>query len=66
MKLESETPLGDLLAAIPSASHVLRQLGVRLDGNERKTMGELCREYGIAFDDFLRAMDQLDWEQEAQ
>jgi hypothetical protein len=66
MRLEPDTPLGGLLAAIPSSSHVLRQLGIKPDGNEEKTLGQLCQDHRISFDDFLRAMDEVDWEQEAR
>lgn len=66
MKLKPETPLGDLLTAIPSASHVLQRLGIQVDGNEKKAIGEVCHDHEVAFNDFLRAMDQLDWEEEAQ
>lgn len=66
MKLEPETPLGNLLTAIPSASHALQRFGIPQEGNEGKKLGDLCREHGIAFDEFLRAMDELDWEEEAR
>lgn len=64
MKLDPETPLGDLMAAIPSSSQVLRRLGIATDGSKDKSLHQACQDSGIALEDFLRAMDEVDWEEE--
>lgn len=66
MKLDPETPLGDLLAAIPSSSQVLRRLGIATDGCEGKSLHQVCQDNGIALEEFLQALDQVDWDEEAR
>ncbi|MGH9584452.1 MAG: hypothetical protein ACRD4O_16130 [Bryobacteraceae bacterium] len=66
MKLNPETLLGNLLTAIPSSSHVLHRLGIATDGSEDKTLGQVCQDNGIGFEEFLRAIDDVDWEEEAR
>lgn len=66
MKLDPETPLGSLLAAIPSASQVLRGLAIVSDGCEDKSLRQACHDSGITFEEFLRAMDEVDWEEETR
>ena len=64
MKLDQDTKIGRLLGAIPSSAVALERLGIVLAGNEDKTLRQLCAETGINFEDFLRAMDEIDWERE--
>lgn len=64
MKLDPETTIRSLLAAVPSSAVALDKLGVGVDGNEDKTLQQLCMEKGMQFEEFLRVMDDLDWEKE--
>jgi hypothetical protein len=66
MKLDPDTTLGSLLTAIPSSAGVLRRLRITPDGNEHKTLEQICQDHNIAFDQFLRAMDEIDWEEESR
>jgi hypothetical protein len=62
--LDPETRLQELLNAIPSSSKVLRRFGIEPDGNEEKKLGWICQYQGVPFEDFLQAMDELDWDEE--
>ncbi len=64
MKLDPETLLGDLLEAIPSSSQVLRRLGIATDGCKDKSLHQACQDSNIALEEFLQAMDEVDWEEE--
>ncbi len=65
MRLDPDTPVSSLLAAIPSSAAVFTQLGIAMDGNERKTLGRICADHGIEFEKFLRAMNEIDWDRES-
>lgn len=64
MKLDPETTIGSLLAAIPSSAVVLNQLRIPVAGNEDKTLQQVCMRQGMQFQEFLRIMDEIDWEKE--
>lgn len=61
MTLDPNTKVTSLLRAIPSAKAVLNQFDIRTNGNEERSLDELCAEHGIAFDTFLRGMNDLNW-----
>lgn len=65
MKLEPDVTVANLLAAIPSSALVLRKIGIVSDANENKSLQQICADHGIPFDDFLRAMDEIDWTEES-
>ena len=65
MKLDPDTLVINLLGAIPSAAQVFTQFHIFLDGNERKTLGQICSDHGVKFEEFLRAMNEIDWNQES-
>jgi 23S rRNA C2498 (ribose-2'-O)-methylase RlmM len=64
MKLDPNTRLASLLIAIPSTAAVLETFEITIDGNEEKSVQELCREHGITFQTFLKGMDNLNWNEE--
>lgn len=64
IKLDPDTKLADLLGAIPSSVIALKNFDIKPDGNESRTLEQICKNHGISFDQFLAAMDELDWDQE--
>jgi len=64
VRLDPETKIGRLLGAIPSSAVALERLGIIVAGNEDKSLRQLCAETGMNFEEFLRAMDEIDWEKE--
>ncbi len=64
VKLDPETTIGSLLAAIPSSALALEKLSITVAGNQNKTLREVCVEEGMQFQNFLRVMDEIDWEKE--
>lgn len=66
MQLNPNTKLGKLLEAIPSATTVCQLLKISVSGNEEKSLDEVCEEAGVAFDDFLDALNGLNWEEDYQ
>lgn len=65
MKLDPDTVVSRLLTAIPSSAAVFSQFHIMLDGNESKTLGQICADHGIDFAQFLRALNAIDWDQES-
>ncbi len=65
MKLDPDTTVDSLLAAIPSSALAFDKLGIPIAGNKDKTVQEVCAERGMEFREFLRAMDEIDWETES-
>jgi hypothetical protein len=45
---------------------VLEIFEITIDGNEEKSLQELCTEYGITFQTFLKGMDELNWNEECR
>lgn len=64
MQLEPDTRIGSLLKAVPSSAVAFKKLGIPIDGNEHKTLQAICMERGVEFQEFLRAMDEIDWDAE--
>lgn len=64
MKLDLDTRIGSLLTAVPSSALAFKKLGITIAGNEDKTLQRICMERGVEFQEFLRAMDEIDWEAE--
>ncbi len=64
MRLDPQIKLSKLLNAIPSAAAVLEMLHIPARGNESKRLDELCVEYGITFDSFLKALNGVNWNEE--
>ncbi len=65
MRLDPQTPVANLLLAIPSSALAFHRLGILAQGNENKTLQELCTDGGISVEDFLRAMHEIDWSKES-
>lgn len=64
MKLDPDTKVAELVAAIPSSVIVLKNFGIKPDSNENRTLEQIFEHHGISFDQFLAAMHSLDWDQE--
>lgn len=64
MKLDPNTKVASLLAAIPSSTIVFDKFKIGLDSAHEMTLQQVCAQAGIEFDDFLRAMDDIDWHEE--
>ncbi len=65
MRLDPQTPVANLLVAIPSSALAFNRLGILAQGNESKTLQELCTDGGISMEEFLRAMQDIDWNKES-
>ncbi len=64
MQLNPKTKLGALLKAIPSAALVCDEFHIQISGNEEKNLERMCSEADITFVSFLRALDNLNWDDE--
>lgn len=64
MKLDPDTKIGSLLRAVPSSALAFEKLGIATAGNDDKTLQEMCVETGVKFQEFLSAMDEIDWDAE--
>ena len=64
MRLDPKTTIASLLTAIPSSFLVFDKLGIAISGNEAKALGDVCSEFGIQFERFLKEMDGIDWNEE--
>ena len=64
MKLDPNTTVGRLLVAIPSSSAVFDKFGIHTDGDKQKTLQQVCRECGIRFEEFIRALNDINWDDE--
>lgn len=65
MRLDPDTLVSSLVEAIPTSVVVFDKFGVPLDGNNDKTLQQVCRDRGIDFERFLRAMNEIDWSEES-
>jgi hypothetical protein len=64
MKLDPNTIVASLLAAIPSSAIVFDRFKIGLDSAREMTIDQACASAGIEFADFLRAMDEINWHEE--
>lgn len=64
MRLNPETRLASLLSAIPSSALALKKFGIAADGNEEKTLQQVCADGGVDLEVFLQAMDEIDWDED--
>ncbi len=64
MRLNPTTKLASLLTAIPSAELVLGDFHIAINGNESKTLEQLCAAHGITFHNFEKALNELNWNDE--
>lgn len=65
MKLESNTTVASLVSALPSAVVVFSRFGIPTTGSDSRTVQEVCSQYHVRCEDFLRAIEQLDWDGES-
>jgi hypothetical protein len=64
VQINPHTTLTHLLAAIPSAREVFDRFHVQLRGNGDKSVEQICGEAGIPFASFLRALDDINWDED--
>lgn len=64
MQLNPSTKLSSLLNAIPSAALVCEKLHIQTNGNDDKSLERLCAEVDVTFASFLRALENLNWDDE--
>lgn len=65
VKLDPQTPVDGLLRAIPSSAIVFERFGISADPSEKRTLQEVCTDQGIRVEEFLGAMDEIDWNGES-
>jgi hypothetical protein len=65
LRLNPRTTVASLLAAIPSSAVVFNELGITTERSGGKSLEEICSANGIEIEKFLRALDEIDWEDEA-
>ena len=65
MKLDPRTTVASLLVAIPSSALAFNRLGIIAQGNEQKSLQEVCTDGGISMEEFLRIMNEIDWNKES-
>ena len=65
MKLDPNTKVSSLLAAIPSSGLVFDRFRIAPDTTSDLTLQQACAGAGIEFDEFLRALKEIDWRDEA-
>jgi hypothetical protein len=62
--LDPKTTVTRLITAIPSSALVFTRFGIAVEGNETKPLQEVCSNFGIHLEEFLAAMDDIDWNEE--
>ncbi len=66
VKLDPNTTVASLLSAIPSSGVVFEKLGIGSPGDtEKRTLGQVCADCGIPFEDFLLRLNEIDWHNES-
>ncbi len=65
MRLDPDTLVSNLVVAIPTSTVVFDKFGVPLDSNDNRTLQQVCKDRGIEFEAFLRAMNEIDWSEES-
>ncbi len=64
LNIDPNTSVGKLVLAIPSSVAVLTQLGISPQFDRDRTLQDACTEHGLTVEDFLRALNAVDWDQE--
>ncbi len=64
MKLDPNTKVAGLLAAIPSSALVFKRFGIWPNAADDWTVEQACGSAGVEFHEFLRAMEEIDWHDE--
>ena len=65
MRHDPQTKVASLLVAIPSAALAFNRLGLIAQGNENKSLEEVCRAGCISLEEFMRVMNEIDWNNES-
>ncbi len=65
MRLDPHTTVASLLVAIPSSALAFNRLGISAQGNRSKSLQEVCADSGVSMEDFLRVMNEIDWNKES-
>jgi hypothetical protein len=64
MKLNSNTTVARVLAALPSSAAVFDGFAIRTDHPAETTLETVCTNSGVHVEEFLRALDEIDWNYE--
>jgi hypothetical protein len=64
MMIDPNTTVRRLLGAIPSCTIVFEEFNIQTSGSEEKTLESVCTAHGISVDEFLQAVEDLDWDQD--
>ena len=65
MRLDPQTKVASLLLAIPSAALAFNRLGIVAQGSENKSLEQVCADGGISMAEFMRVMNEIDWNDES-
>jgi hypothetical protein len=66
MKLDPDTPISRLVAALPSSGALLARMGLSSDGDDTRTLRQACADAGVSIEAVFEALDRLDWDAEPQ
>jgi hypothetical protein len=64
MNLDPDTTVSGLLRAIPSSAIVFDNFKISVSASDERTVEKICADHGIRLEDFFRALDNLDWNDE--
>ncbi len=65
MRLDPQTTVGSLLRAVPSSATIFERFGIEADPSEEKTLEQVCTGRNVRIQEFLQAMDEVDWNKES-
>ena len=65
MRLDPNTKVANLLKAMPSCATAFEKLGIGISQVESESLQQACMEHGVRLEEFLRAMDEIDWSDES-
>lgn len=64
MKLDPDTTVAGMLAAMPSSAVVFERFGIPADLGEKTSLQQVCANCGVRLEEFLQAVDEIDWSSE--
>lgn len=65
IRLEPQTTVGSLLRAIPSTAIAFEKFEISTGESAEKSLHDVCVHRGIALEEFLRTIDEIDWTEES-
>ena len=64
MNIDSNTKVSRLLLAIPSSALVFEQFAINTSECGERSLEQACEDGGIGVEQFLQALENLDWGRE--